>query len=102
VPELLLNTPVRLAAWCRQMRALYLCVEHDPQARCPLHLLEKAYRRAERISARLHTDGVSRSAPPVTIRAALEDLESLAQWCDALSGLPRPHFAASVFPVTEL
>src|SRR5690242_18890891 len=29
VPELLLNTPQRLGAWCRAMRALYLRVGHD-------------------------------------------------------------------------
>src|SRR5262245_20135037 len=31
-PESLLNTPVRLAKWCRTMRDLYLRVEHDPHA----------------------------------------------------------------------
>src|ERR1051325_6408399 len=36
VPELLLNTPVRLALWCRTMRQLYLEVESDPQQfECP-------------------------------------------------------------------
>jgi hypothetical protein len=31
VPEMLLNTPSRLARWCRTMRNLYLRVEHDPR-----------------------------------------------------------------------
>src|SRR5689334_15611073 len=43
VPELLLNTPVRLGLWCRMMRDLYLKVEQDPRGHCPVHLLEKAY-----------------------------------------------------------
>jgi hypothetical protein len=85
VPELLLNTPSRLAIWCRAMRKLYLQVEDDPQIRCPIHLVEKAYRSAERMSGRLNKDCVSRSAPPGTVRAAIEHLSALAQWCDALA-----------------
>src|SRR4051812_24114887 len=38
VPELLLNTPIRLGKWCRAMRELYLEVEHLPQAHSPVHL----------------------------------------------------------------
>lgn len=34
--ELLLNTPSRLAIWCRTMRDLFLQVEDDPQVRCPV------------------------------------------------------------------
>jgi hypothetical protein len=30
VPEMLLNTPSRLAKWCRAMLDLYLRVEHEP------------------------------------------------------------------------
>jgi hypothetical protein len=82
VPELLLNTPSRLAVWCRSMRQLYLQVEHDPRAVCPVHLIEKAYRCAERISVRLKQDRLSRSALPATIRAAIEALEVLTRWCD--------------------
>jgi hypothetical protein len=85
VPELLLNTPSRLATWCRAMRQLYLQVEDDPQVRCPVHLVEKAYRSAERMSGRMNKDCVGRSAPPSTVRAAIEDLGALAQWCEALA-----------------
>src|SRR5262245_49517085 len=85
VPELLLNTPSRLAMWCRAMRELYLEVEHDPQIHAPVHLLEKAYRWAERMSARMGRGPVSRSAPPSTIRAAVENLGALVQWCDDLA-----------------
>jgi hypothetical protein len=35
VPEMLLNTPSRLAKWCRTMRDLYLRVEHEPRGHCP-------------------------------------------------------------------
>ena len=87
VPELLLNTPSRLGAWCRRMRDLYLQVEHDPQAHRPAHLLEKAYRCANQMSVRLNKDLISRSPPPATIGAAIRDLEALAAWCDALEGV---------------
>jgi hypothetical protein len=88
VPELLLNTPARLAMWCRAMRALYLRVEHDPQIQSPpVHLLEKAYRWAERMSVRLNKGPVSRPAPPGSIPAAIRDLEALGQWCDELGGV---------------
>ena len=85
VPELLLNTPSRLAIWCRAMRKLFLQVEDDPQVRCPVYLVEKAYRSAERMSGRMDKGCVSRPPPRSTVRAAIEDLESLAQWCDALA-----------------
>jgi hypothetical protein len=93
MPELLLNTPRRLAVWCRRMRDLYLRVEHDPRAHCPAHLLEKAYRWADRISARMNEGRPSRAAAPDTIRAAIQALEALGLWCDALvratpQGLP--------------
>jgi hypothetical protein len=84
VPEQLLNTPVRLGMWCRAMRQLYLEVENHPRAQCPTHLLEKAYRWADRVADRLNRARVGRSAPPATIRDAARDLEALAQWCDDL------------------
>jgi hypothetical protein len=88
VPELLLNTPVRLALWCRKMRDLYRQVEHIPQGHCPVHLLEKAYRCADHLATRLHTDPASRAA---ALRGTSHDtagaLEALAQWCDALAGV---------------
>jgi hypothetical protein len=87
VPELLLNTPVRLAAWCRTMRDLYRQAEQSPQGHCPVHLLEKAHRWAEGISARLHKAPLSRPVPPATIRAAIDDLGALVQWCDEMAGV---------------
>jgi hypothetical protein len=86
VPELLLNTPQRLGKWCRAMRDLFLRVEADPQVGCPAHLLEKAYRWADRVAGRTGKDPVSRSAPPQSVQAAIRDLEALAKWCDELAG----------------
>jgi hypothetical protein len=90
VPEMLLNTPSRLAVWCRSMQQLYLRVEHDPRAPCPAHLLEKAYRWAERVSVRLNQDHVSRPTPPGTISAAIQALEVLGRWCDDLAERAAP------------
>jgi hypothetical protein len=85
VPELLLNTPLRLGAWCRAMRALYLRVEHDASGLCPIPILEKVYRCADRVSVRMKTAPVNRSAPSGRVRQALEDLEALVAWCDKLA-----------------
>ncbi len=85
VPELLLNTPARLALWCRLMRDLYRQVEHDPQTPCPVQLLAKAYRWAGRLSARLNKHAPTESAPPQTVRAAIGELEALVRWCDGLA-----------------
>jgi hypothetical protein len=90
VPELLLNTPTRLGTWCRAMQNLYLQLEHDPQAHCPVHLLEKAYRWADQIGHRLNRDLVSRATPPATIGDAIRSLGALAQWCDELIGVAHP------------
>ncbi|HYT92858.1 MAG TPA: hypothetical protein VEL76_29345, partial [Gemmataceae bacterium] len=68
-------------------RDLYLELEHEPQIHCPVHLLEKAYRSAERLSARLNTNLLDRSAPPATIRAVIETLMTLVQWCEALANV---------------
>ena len=88
VPELLLNTPLRLALWCRKMRDLYRQVEHIPQGHCPVHLLEKAYRCADHLATRLHTGPASRPAAlPGISHDTAGALEALAQWCDALAGV---------------
>src|SRR5207253_2970491 len=62
VPEPSLNSPSRLGAWCRALRTLYLSVERAPQSRCPVHLLEKAYRCADRIGVRMDQGVFSRPA----------------------------------------
>jgi hypothetical protein len=90
VPELLLNTPSRLRKWCRTMGDLYLQVEHDPRGHCPVHLLEKAYRWADRVGVLMNKGRINRSTPPGTIRAAIRDLEALGQWCDDLASVAPP------------
>jgi len=96
VPELLLNTPSRLGLWCRSMRDLYLQVENDPQGHCPVHLLEKAYRWADLLGARMNKPPVSRSTVPGNIRAAIRELEALGQWCDELARVAGPSPAEAV------
>jgi hypothetical protein len=90
VPELLLNTASRLGTWCRRMRDLYVQVAPNPAMRCPVHLLEKAYRCADRVAARMGKDPVQRSTLPADIGAALRDLEALCQWADELAGAAPP------------
>jgi hypothetical protein len=61
---------------------------HIPQGHCPVHLLEKAYRCADRLATRLHTEPASRPpALPGTSHDTAGTLEALAQWCDALAGV---------------
>ena len=85
VPELLLNTPARLGLWCRAMRDLYLRVEHDPAVGRPVQLLEKAYRRADRVADRVGQGRITRPGPPGSIREAIQALEALGHWCDGLA-----------------
>jgi hypothetical protein len=85
VPELLLNSPVRLGLWCGAMRDLFIRVEHDAQGRCPAYLIEKAYRRADRLADRMGRCRVNRSNPPTTVREAIQELEALRQWCGDLA-----------------
>jgi hypothetical protein len=85
VPELLLNTPLRLALWCRKMRDLFRQVEHSHRGQSPVHLLEKAWRCADHLATRLHTAPASRPAALAgTSLDAAGTLEALAQWCDVL------------------
>jgi hypothetical protein len=87
-PELLLNTPARLASWCRQVRDLHLRPGLSAQARSPVHLLEKAYRWADRLAGKRGKERVCRASPPSTGEAVCRDLEAVATWCDTLTELP--------------
>jgi hypothetical protein len=82
VPEPRLNTPARLAIWCLEMRKLYMRVEHDSRSRCPVHLMEKAYRWADLVADKTGMGRLNRSNPPSTIGDAIRDLQALSQWCD--------------------
>ena len=84
VPELLLNSPARLAVWCRRMHDLYARVADDPRAGCPVHLLEKAYRCADKIAGRLSAAGPARETPS-DLQAAIRALAAVGQWCDDLT-----------------
>ena len=83
--ELLLNTPARLGSWCRQVRDLHLRAGQGSQTHSPVHLLEKAYRWADRLAGKRGKDRVSRATPPGPAEAVFRDLEALAAWCDALT-----------------
>jgi hypothetical protein len=85
VAELLLNNTSRLGKWCWTMHDLVLRIQDDPQAHCPTHLLAKAYRWADRVADRMKQERIARPAPSTTIPAALQELETLARWCDNLS-----------------
>jgi hypothetical protein len=87
VTELLLNTPARLGKWCRAMRNLYLRVRDDPKCHCPTSLMEKAYRWADQLAARLCIDPFSRQPAPADIEATVQQLNALSEWCD---GRARP------------
>lgn len=87
LPEMLLNTPQRLGIWCRRMRDLYVRVEHVPQVRYPVQLLEKAYRCADRIVGRTGKACPLRSTPPGDLQTAIREIEALGQWCEGLAGV---------------
>jgi len=87
VPELLLNTPLRLGAWCRTMRDLHHQLDQSAKTHCPTHLVEKAYRWADQIGTRFNKDRIVRTPLPASIAAAVESLEAVGRWCDDLAGV---------------
>jgi len=87
IPELMLNNPARLGIWCGKMRTLYRRLENHPKAQCPRHLLEKAYRCADRIGERLKATPIGRALPPKDIAATVQVLETVIKWCAALEPL---------------
>ena len=80
----LLNNAQRLKIWCRRMRDLLLRVQTGAVALYPVHLLEKAYRWADRLADRMKQSHIARPALSDNTPAAIRDLEELAQWCDNL------------------
>ena len=81
-PRMPVHTPVRLGAWLRAMRDVYARAEADPRCPCPVHLMERARRCAGRLALRLEAEPPDLT-PPLTVRAAIEGLETLARWCQA-------------------
>lgn len=83
LPEMTLNAPERVAAWCRVVAAIVRRAEGD----CPVHAVAKAHRLADRIAARLKKEPVGR-APLEKIEDAVPALEAVAAWCDGLAAAP--------------
>ena len=69
-----------LAGASRAVRAL--CLAAGSNAPTPTHLLEMAYRAAERMAGRVGT-AVERGPTPADVRAAGEEFGRLARWCQA-------------------
>jgi hypothetical protein len=76
------TTSKRLGAWCRRLAALYLRAN---QTGCPVQVLEKAHRAADRLATRLGTAPCSRPAAPASAADAVADLQEVAGWCDGLA-----------------
>ena len=85
VPEQLLNNARRLGVWCAKMRDLQLRIQHNPKSQYPVHLMEKAYLRADRLADRVKRDRIGRTVGSDNIQAAIVELEVLARWCDSLA-----------------
>lgn len=85
VPELLLNNAARFRVWCRSMNGLFvLILQNDSRQPCPVHLLEKAYRCADRIANRASIERFPRPPMSDSIAATAQNLDNLTQWCDGL------------------
>ena len=67
------------------MTDLLRAAQHDSQACYPAHLIEKAYRWADRLSDQRKLDRISRPTLSRDTPAAIQELEHLAQWCESLS-----------------
>ena len=93
--EPLLGNPVRLASWCRGLRDLCRRAEGHDRCPCPTHVVEKAYRIADRLAARGDQPPARPATPSTTLRGASEDLDGIAQWCDALPWVARRPVRAS-------
>lgn len=81
VPEMTLNTPERVAAWCRAVRAV---IRRAEKVQGPVAAVEKAYRMADRIAVRLQREPIARG-PLGSLADAIESLDAVIQWCDALA-----------------
>ena len=79
VPETSLNTPERVAAWSRAVRAVFRRAEGGD---CPAAAVEKAYRLADRIASRLKRQPVARVAL-ASMGDAVAVLDEVVRWCEA-------------------
>ena len=84
IPDLSPSGPDRLAGWCRAVRAIFQRAGHETGGDCPVHVVAKAHRLADRIAARVKNDPVRRGSPPDDIAGAIRDLGAIIAWCDGL------------------
>jgi hypothetical protein len=88
------STPARLGTWCLAMRDLCFRIQHDAGAPSPVHMVEKAFRLADRIALRLKVAPPSRVTPPTDTVAAIRDLDLVSRWCaDLVDGSVKDGFA---------
>lgn len=87
VPEMLLNTPTRLGAWCARMRELQIRMQNDSAGRSSAQLVEKAYRLANRLADRMSKSRIDRPLPSADSTAMIREWENLDQWCGVLRNL---------------
>lgn len=101
VPEQLLNRAIRLADWCRSMRDLYAQVQGDVPLPCTLHIVEKAYRWADRIADKLNQDRIIRPAAFDAYSSAIRELDDVAEWCMGRVDGTMPQDAGSKVETTQ-
>lgn len=101
LPELSPTQPARLGAWCRTICAVLRRAEGSD---CPIHIVTKAYRVADRIAERLNSKLADRE-PPNDRAAAIRQLGVIIAWCERqAAGLGAAKFepmgATGIEPVT--
>jgi hypothetical protein len=84
IPEPAHGIPDRLAAWCRVLRAVF----GQATGGAPVRVVEKVYRLADRIAARLKAEPVARE-PLGSMADAVRALDAVIAWCDAGGGVPK-------------
>jgi hypothetical protein len=84
MPAVRSNTPSHIGDWLRAVRAVWRRAESKIGGDTPVHILEKAYRLADRTADRLKTDRFVRATMPRGVPAAVCELEALIDWCDRL------------------
>jgi hypothetical protein len=89
VPEIAGSIAERVATWCRAVRAVVRRAEGHTGAACPVHLMAKVYRLADRVAERSRTERVARGSTSQSLWAAIQELDSVIRWCDGVAA-PQP------------
>ena len=79
VPEPTHAIPERFGAWCRVLRVVFGRAEGGN----PTAVLDKVYRLADRIAARMSKEPVGRT-PADDPAGAVRELDAVIAWCEAL------------------